>query len=306
MVHLQLRPDLPLCWESPDSLRIGFEHAAARVPHPSAAQQRLLGRLRDGFPAEALAAQTRAVGATPREAREVLALVEPALIQNRDHRELNRTAPVSVLLSDGGRPVPGFREALLSSGVCAIDDDPVTPELVVYVERFLEPLERARAWLSADVPQLLVRFTDTRVVVGPLVLPPGAPCHTCATLAALARDPALPVLAAQLVGVRPASETRVLGAAVATAAACILAEWRAGSSAGARDQLEIPVREGRPAGAASVTTIAAHPECACGTLLGDARAPERAAASALAAGAPEAEGPRQAGGSDETGFSDEA
>lgn len=267
MALLQLRPDLPLCWESPDSLRIGFEHATARVPHPSAAQQRLLGRLRDGIPADSWAAQTRAVGATPREARELLGLIGPALTRSEEEPDPSVSRPLRVLLSDDGRPVPGFHEALQSSGACAIGDASAAPEVVVYLERFLEPLERAQGWLRADLPHLLVRFTDTRVFVGPLVEPPGAPCHTCATLASLERDPALAMLAAQLVGVRPASETRVLGAAAAATAACFLTEWRQGPPGSHRTQIAIPVSNGRPAGAAEVTVIQPHPECACGTEL---------------------------------------
>src|SRR5699024_751139 len=79
-------------------------------------------------------------------------------------------------------------------------------DLIVHVERFLEPLERAQQWLIAGMPHLLVRFTDGAVHVGPLIASWGSPCHTCATLELLSADTAYPALAAQLYGVTPQSE----------------------------------------------------------------------------------------------------
>ncbi|MBL3698327.1 hypothetical protein [Leucobacter luti] len=273
---LRIRPELPLSWEDPDTIRIGFDRAVARVARPSAAQQRLLGRLRLGLPAGQLHAQSREVGATPREARELLAAIasalQPGLAPGFDltlggaggDGAVAGRRPVRVALSSGGRQVPGFAQLLADSRVCVLDRD--APQLVVYVERFLEPLERAQAWLMLDLPHLRVRFTDTQLSVGPLVVPPGAPCHTCATLHLVDRDPALPVIAAQLVGTVPASETRLVGMCAASTVATIIAAWARGDPAAQRTRLTFPVAHGRIRGGPVSETIAAHPECACGEL----------------------------------------
>lgn len=201
----RLHPDLPLCWEDPDTLRIGFERAVVRVRRPSPGTQRLLGALRAGVSPVRLMQEVRRIGATPGEAQQLLALLAPALETAAPQPPGGPGSPgprgLRALVCDDGREVPGLRGALSATGLCALDEHPSDREgyeLVVHVERFLEPLERAQRWLSRAVPHLLVRFTDSAVHVGPLVSPRGAPCHTCCALAMLAEDPAYPVIAAQL------------------------------------------------------------------------------------------------------------
>ena len=47
--RLQFRPELPLCWEDPHTIRLGFDRAIARLERPSAGAQRLLSALRVGI-----------------------------------------------------------------------------------------------------------------------------------------------------------------------------------------------------------------------------------------------------------------
>ncbi|SJN08581.1 hypothetical protein FM113_03365 [Leucobacter sp. 7(1)] len=275
MTLLRIRADLPLGWEDPDTLRVGFERAIARVRDPSPAQQRLIGRIRTGVHSEDWPEHTRAAGATPREARALLAAVAPALDPGPKLPPWSeRTSPLRVFLNDGAWPVPGLAAALIAADTCVQVETVGTCDVVLHVERYLEPLERAQRWLLADLPHLLLRFSDTQFTVGPLVLPPGQPCHTCASLRAIDADPGLPAFAAQLMGSRPASETPIVGAAAGVAAAAVLDAWHAKTLAGQdwtptaneRGQTRYPVARGRLSGAPKSLPIPAHPECACGAL----------------------------------------
>ena len=73
-------PALPLCWEDPETLRLGFDRAEARISRPSAGTQRLLGVLQRGLPLSQLARASLLVGATAAERRSLIELVAPVLI----------------------------------------------------------------------------------------------------------------------------------------------------------------------------------------------------------------------------------
>ncbi|WP_440311674.1 hypothetical protein [Leucobacter chromiireducens] len=286
---LRLRPDLPVCWESPDTLRVGFERAYARIVSPSAGQQRLLGALRTGFAAADLPQVARRTGVTLQEARALLSAVERACLPRTEPVHALPTVPRSALppqlfIDDAGRPVPGFAGALthgVGSTVAWSTKAPgagegevhvadggtgadTAPALVVFVERFLEPLERAQRWLVAGIPHLLVRLTDTRASVGPIVAPPGAPCHTCITLAVLEADPGASVLAAQLVESTPASETAAVGVLAAALTVQFIDAWFRGESRVHGTRVSFEVEAGHPRGTLEEHELSAHPECGCG------------------------------------------
>ncbi len=276
----RIHPDLPLCWEDADTLRVGFERAYARVPTPSAGVQRLIGALRSGVRSDGIAQEARRMGASPRETRELLAALSPALVVMR------RTAPPADLpppfrrpaalgahpllrtrLSDDGRAVECLREGLLSTGLCVFDEGTAggaAADLVILVERYLEPLERAQRWLIDAVPHLLLRFTDRAIHVGPIVRAEGAPCHTCIALAMLAVDPALPTLAAQLYGKAPRSECAAGGHMAAALAGVFIRNWLAGRPEAHGTRAVIPVERGLVSDAPRFEAVLPHAECACG------------------------------------------
>lgn len=278
---LRLRPDLPVCWENPDTLRVGFERAHARIVSPSAGQQRVLSALRTGFTAADLPQVARRAGATLQEARALLAAVERACLQRAESANpltaAPRPAPPPLLfLDDAGKSVPGFAGALAHGVGSAVEwsawapgahrSAGTAPALVVFVERFLEPLERAQRWLIEGVPHLLVRLTDTRASVGPIVAPPGAPCHACVTLAVLEADPGASVLAAQLVESTPASETAAVGVLAAALATQFVEAWLTGEPRVHRTRVSYEVEAGHPRGTLTEHELSAHPECGCGGL----------------------------------------
>ncbi|RGE21572.1 hypothetical protein [Leucobacter sp. wl10] len=270
----RIHPDFPVCWEDPETLRIGFERPLARLRTPSPGAQRLIGRLLTGFDPGRLPREAQLAGITPREARGVLRALDGALVTAV---VAERSSPpprlLRTLLSDDGREPPGLRDALIATGLCTFDGIACdggsgtgwapAHDLVIYVERFLEPLERAQRWLIEGVPHLLARFTDGAVQVGPLVGDRGRPCHSCITLAFLAGDAAYPVLAAQLSGRTPRSETVAAAHMVAAFAAVLIREWLSGDPAAHAKRIVIPVARGLVAGAPRVESVAPHPECAC-------------------------------------------
>lgn len=107
--------------------------------------------------------------------------------------------------SGGDRRVPGPARP---RGV------PRAPDLVVLVEPADDPAERERLQ-RAGTPHLLVGLRELTGFVGPMVLPGETPCLRCLDLQRSDRDPAWPLLAAQLGRPGPSACDVVLAAAVA-------------------------------------------------------------------------------------------
>lgn len=265
----QLDPTLPICWEDPDTLRVGFEHAVARVRNPTVGMQRFVSVLRRGVDADRLPDAARRAGVTLGEARSAFAQLEPACIVDTAGVDSEETAPLTARMCEGGRRLAALRETLMETGVCRFPTDEELSasaeiDLVIFVERYWEPLERAQGWLMEGVPHLLVRFTDGAVHVGPIVGDHGRPCHTCVSLVRVERDPATAALAAQLAGRPVASERRDTAVLAAAYAAGFIRAWRAGDSAAHRTRLVLPVSRGFSIAPPRVEQVEPHPECACG------------------------------------------
>lgn len=268
MSRLLIDPNLPLCWEDQQTLRVGFEDAYARIHDPSPAAQRLLLAFLRGIDPDRLRQTARSVGLSEKEARSIMAALGPALITppNKAPRSRRATHPsLKIAVCDDGREVPGLASALAGTGLCQLDFDfqNQTPDLIVFVERFLEPFERAQRWLMEGIPQLLVRFTDTAVHVGPIVEPPGAPCHSCVALGLVARDQAYPVMAAQLWRVTPRSETPANAGIAAGFAGALIRDWQRGNAHTRSTRVVIPVRQDRIGAPPRYEQAQAHEECAC-------------------------------------------
>ncbi|MBP1324818.1 hypothetical protein JOF28_000050 [Leucobacter exalbidus] len=266
MSELLIDPNLPLCWEDPDTLRVGFEHAHARLHDPSPGVQRLLYALLRGVDPALVAESARAVGISAQEAREVLAALAPALVTPATSARAARGSPaLCIAVCDAGREVAGLATALAGTGLCRLDFalETQSPDLVVHVERFLEPLARAQRWLIAGIPQLLIRFTDTAVHVGPIIEPPGSPCHTCIALDLVSRDPSYPVMAAQLMHVTPRSETAGTAGVAAGFAGSLIRDWKSGLEDARRTRIVIPTSHGRVHAPPYFETVTPHDDCAC-------------------------------------------
>jgi bacteriocin biosynthesis cyclodehydratase domain-containing protein len=113
-------------------------------------------------------------------------------------------------------------------------------------------------------PHAIVMVRETTAQIGPLVVPGDSPCLRCLELARADRDPAWPVLAAQLVGEARAVEP--CDVALASAAASLLAmhllAWIDDPSAGSAlvgGTLELGLAEL----SLRRRTVVAHPDCGC-------------------------------------------
>lgn len=293
-------PALPLCWEDPQTLRLGFDHAEARITAPSAGTQRLLGVLQRGLPLSELPRASLLVGATAAERRALIELVAPVLVtrpiggangstraisrggSNGERRETSAvgTAPVDTrrlriaVLGRGGA-AESLRSAVGRAGweslnwsllpSEALASEHVTPDLCIVVERFMEPPATFHELAASGVPHLAVRFTDRSVRIGPLVIPGRAPCISCLHLREVAHDPGLPALAAQLHGRFPAAETPA-SAEFASALALAFVHRRWDESDWQRvTQLRLTVERGMPSTIPEEHSVLAHPDCACAT-----------------------------------------
>lgn len=156
---------------------------------------------------------------------------------------LHRVAPEV----QSGAPAPGRR-----------------PDLVVLPS--VEPVDATLRGVLVDagVPHLVVGVRETTAVAGPLVLPGLTGCLRCADLHRTDRDPAWPVVAAQLAGVRrrrdePCDVVLATVAAGVAALQCLAhLDGRPVAATGASLELALPDwrlrRRGWPP----------HPRCDCG------------------------------------------
>jgi bacteriocin biosynthesis cyclodehydratase domain-containing protein len=113
-------------------------------------------------------------------------------------------------------------------------------------------------------PHAMVMVKETTAQIGPLVVPGRTPCLRCLELARADRDPAWPVLAAQLVGEARAVEPCdvALASAAASLAAMFLLAWiddPEGGSPLAGGTVELALSEL----ALRRRTVVAHPDCGC-------------------------------------------
>lgn len=274
----RIDPALPVCWESPDTLRLGFDRAEARVVQPSAATQRLLSMLRRGVPLRSLTRAAGIAGATPAERRLLVEQLAPVLITDTWSPDAGAQAPPTgtraaprVAAIGGGAAAGGLLNAAVRAGCAptpppdrASDDAALAhTDLAIVIERFLgAPTELHRVQV-AGVPHLVVRFTDRSVRVGPVLTADGPVCHSCLTMHAVAADPALPALATQLLGHTPAAETAAVIEAAGALAAGMLQHWWNDDAWVLTTQLRLAVTDGLPAPVPERVSVERHEECGC-------------------------------------------
>ena len=266
----RLNPALPVCWEDHRTLRLGFDRAEARITDPSAGTQRLVAALAEGIRNSVLTHTLHHLDATPSEWESLADVLGEAIVSVPARAKPRSTRlRVGVIGPDdraGAQVVEALLDALARFGYQAgrFTDSRPSPHLVVITERYLEPLDAARR-AAAGLPQLGIRFGDRSVAVGPLVSGEGRPCLGCVTMHDVERDPALPMLSAQLLGTVPASEgpAREIAAALA---ATFVRHWEAGSEMPTQTRLRIAVDRGLASLVPEIEHVTAHPGCGCAEL----------------------------------------
>jgi bacteriocin biosynthesis cyclodehydratase domain-containing protein len=123
------------------------------------------------------------------------------------------------------------------------------PDLVVLTGTDPVDAELRGVLHAGRVPHLVTGVRETTAVVGPLVMPGRTSCLRCADLHRTDRDPAWPVVAAQLTGARRRREEPCdvalasLAASIAALQALALLDGRSAVAAGAT--LELALSDGR-------------------------------------------------------------
>lgn len=177
----------------------------------------------------------------------------PGGIRSLGSRQASRAEAVRVLLANAAAGPRGGDGRADSTVVIAPTGSIVPPE-----------------WLGQvrHRPHLPVVIRETTAIIGPLVLPGQTPCLRCVELTRGDRDPAWPVLAAQLIGGSHGVEP--CDVALASAAASIVAlnvlGWLdrgiAAPPPSVGGTLEFSLTDLR----LRRRTVAAHPGCGCGAI----------------------------------------
>ncbi len=272
---LRIDPSLPLCWESTETLRVGFDHAEVRLHDPAPRHQRFISLLQRGLLVGELAAATRKTGITARERTALLDELAPVLERvplEQAHAYAQGQSPVwpapgddtgSVEVIGEGEFAHLLRSALQMSGFEVAEGPCDSPAFAILLERFVGAATRAHHLVIYEVPHIPVRLSDRSMLIGPLVLPPGRPCLACVELHDSERDPLRTALAAQLLSVRPGAETTACAEVAAAVCSTLLRQRGLGVPELRGTRLKYAVRAGVPSVLPRVERIAPRPECAC-------------------------------------------
>ncbi len=254
MVHprpgtiLRLDPAHQPLWRDATTVQFGLDRRAeVEVSEPW--QDALISKLASGIRAERFDVVAHGLGAPRGQARLYLEALRPVLCTAR------ATPPRVYVGSGAGMPVAGMlwtREALSAAGFLLADAEDRLSVAVVAVAGAASARGFA-AHLAADRPHLPIAFDAGGTTIGPLVLPGRTPCLSCRDAHEKDRDPAWPLLHAQLIDRDPGqiAPSRIVEAA--NVAAWLLTTLRPGGVA-----IRITVDAAR-----SRRRVTFHAECQC-------------------------------------------
>lgn len=205
----RLDPRYPLLWRDERTVQFGLE-AAVTVDLDGPWVEPLLMRLRHGIRMTSFDVVAHGVGAPRKAARDLLDRLRPLLVGEQPVAPPSWVDGVNVT---DGRSQERMRQALLDEGIPEAAAHEPGAVAVVVVEGAAAALQFA-SYLRDDVPHLPIAFERQAATIGPLVLPGRTPCLSCRDAHEQQRDPAWPLLHAQLVG-RP---VEITGARIAQAA----------------------------------------------------------------------------------------
>lgn len=193
---LRLDPARELLWRDDTTVQLGVIHPLL-IENPSPWQQELLHALVAGVPETEVDRVALVCGTEPSIARSFLTDIDAALEA--------RGAPVPVIVGHDvwtlGDAAEVFLDAIEGEGAVFAEHGTTDAISLVVTAHVLTP-QATSAWMSADRTHLPVVFDAAGVTVGPVIVPGETACAGCLAIEARERDPAWPMLAAQLVGRR--------------------------------------------------------------------------------------------------------
>ena len=244
----RLDPRYPLLWRDADTVQFGLENVV-RLEVSGAWVEPLLNRLRAGIRLSSFDVVAHGVGAPRGEARRMLTILRPLLVEDALPAPPFWTDAVNVA---DGRGQERLRQSLVDEGLDEAVPRSPGAVAVVMVGGAAAALQLAR-FLRDDLPHLPIGFEQDAAVVGPLVVPGRTPCLSCRDAHERDRDPAWPRLHAQLVG----TTTQVTSARIAHAASLVARILRTPTpSAGLMVRVS-------PDGRHAWRSVRHHAECPC-------------------------------------------
>ena len=252
--------------------------AAAGRGIPPEAAERVLALLAAAGALDDFPAATLRVLAQPQRAR-LAAELAAASLARRDGdggaRNLARRQAALVQVYGRGRAAAGIGSLLAASGIgdvtragqageTAAAPGWPRPDLAVLTGR--QPMELRASLMGEQIPHLAVSADEAIGIVGPLVIPGRTACLRCLDLARSERDPAWPLILAQLAGREPdppACDAPLAAAVAAQAAAQALAfvDYPAEPGAVTNGTLELVL----PGWQWRRRTWPCHQGCSCGS-----------------------------------------
>ena len=267
---LALDPTLPVVWRSPTSLQIGIDRPAVVVTGVTTADELMISALQLGVSRSGLLMIGQSSGASAEDIAALLTSVAPALTATTDppsHTERR-------VVVDGDSSCRALvRSALAAAGLTLVsaptrmseDRAAASVDLAVVVARYAVTPAAYGYWMRRDIPLLPVVFSDTRVFVGPLVVPGIGSCLHCMDRHRVEADTAWPAIASQLVGRASPLETPLVGGEAATVVTRAAHDWLThGRNTLADSAIALDADTGR----LSRRGWPPHPECGCRALPG--------------------------------------
>ena len=269
---LKLDPTVPIVWRDTQTVQFGVDPLIAVVPQVTPGVERLLAVLAAGVSESGFAMFAETFGLSAGYTRRLRERLAPVLLpMPAEHASaVTREIPDAIVPradDPTGALVMGSSPLAVSLARVLDEAGVRTPRgrhprlAVVVADRVVSPADH-RFWLQHDIPHLPVVTSENAVIVGPLVEPGVSACLHCLALHERDRDPAWPVIAAQLASAAPPPSAPVrAAAAVALVSRLVMARLR-------HAPLD-DVRELRLTGDGdelSERRFAPHPECRCSAL----------------------------------------
>jgi hypothetical protein len=259
-------------------IRVAADHGV-----PAEAAERVLALLATAGALDDFPAGTLRLLSPPVRARLAAELATVSLARRDGDggaRTLARRLAARIRIHGGGRVGAGLAGLLTTSGIGGVthadpadadpadadpaDADPARPDLAVLIGR--HPLELRASLMREQIPHLAASADEAIGVVGPLVIPGRTACLRCLDLTRTDRDPAWPLILAQLAGRKPdplACDATLAAAVTAQAAAQVLDFTDRSAAAGAVTngtlELVLPGWQWRR------RTWPRHRDCTCGS-----------------------------------------
>lgn len=247
---LRIDPAHPPLWRTPTTLQFGRSDRA-RIEEPALWQLQVIRELSQGVPEVGVAALALSLEVAPRDLDALLTLLRPVMV----HDGCALRVGVEVVDDPAARYATPIITGLRDLGIDAFPAGSRAPDAAVLVAAHGLYPRRAAAWMGEDIPHIGLVLGVDEAEVGPLVLPGVSACLGCIAAHERDRDPAWPLLMAQLIGRDEPVGPAALASEAALHAGRLLLSGRGGLS----------LRMSLVAGA-EPRAWERHPECSCESL----------------------------------------